>query len=177
MIQKNFSWKLPWVYFCRALLLRCPLCGQSPLFVSLTKTRSLYNWLMPLDGCPRCGYAYEREPGYFLLAIWAINYGVGSVLGMIIYFFLEWRYPNLNIWKVLGLVISPIIFFNIFFARHSKALFLAFDLFFDPPQQEKGNDDGGHHEPKKPVTPSFPSYESSSPSLRSKQKESTILQR
>ncbi len=100
----------------------------------LRKTRSLYNWLMPLDGCPRCGYAYERETGYFLLAIWAINYGFGSILGLAIYFFLEWKYPNMDIWNVLALVISPIIFFNIFFARHSKALFLAIDLFFDPPR-------------------------------------------
>jgi hypothetical protein len=47
----------------------------------LLKIRSLRDYFAPLDGCPRCGYAYERETGYFLLAIWAINYGVESRLG------------------------------------------------------------------------------------------------
>ncbi|MBX9742711.1 MAG: hypothetical protein K2W99_04150 [Chthoniobacterales bacterium] len=161
MAQKKNSWKQAWLHFYRALLLRCPLCGRSPLFVPFKKTHSLYNWLMPLDGCPRCGYAYERESGYFLLAIWAINYGFGSILGLIIYFFLEWRYPNLNIWKILGLVLSPIVFVNIFFARHAKAFFLAFDLLLDPPQREKGNDDGGghHDKPEKPIPPASPSHQ------------------
>lgn len=154
MTRKNIShWQRAWRYFFRALLLRCPLCGESPLFIPLIKTRSLYNWLTPLDGCPRCGYAYEREPGYFLLAIWAINYGVGSLLGLAIYFFLEWRYPGLDIWKLLAIVLSPIVFFNLFFARHSKALFLAIDLFFDAPQLPKKGDDDDGHKPSRPIVP------------------------
>lgn len=153
MAQKISYWRLVLSYFCRALLLRCPLCGQSPLFVPLSKTRSLYNWLRPLDGCPRCGYAYEREPGYFLLAVWAINYGVGSLLGLAIYFFLEWRYPGLPLGRLLVIVLSPIIFFNVFFARHSKALFLAIDLFFDPPQKEKGDHNDRGDQPQEPILP------------------------
>jgi hypothetical protein len=27
----------------------------------------------------RGGYPYEREPGYYLMSIWAINYGAGSL--------------------------------------------------------------------------------------------------
>ena len=94
---------------------------------------------MPLDGCPRCGYPFEREPGYFLLAIFAINYGVGALIGLAIYLVLDFCF-HLPIWLVLTLTIVPIPIFNLWFARHSKALFLAFDLFFDP---HRGEDDGG----------------------------------
>jgi uncharacterized protein (DUF983 family) len=118
---------------------KCPTCGQRPLFVPWRQVRSLQDWFMPLDGCPRCGYPYEREPGYFLLSIFAINYGAGALLGLLIYLVLDFwlRFP---IWLVLTLTIIPMPVFNFFFARHSKAFFLAFDLFFDP---HFGGDDGG----------------------------------
>ena len=83
---------------------------------------------MPLDGCPRCGYPFEREPGYFLLSIFAINYGVGALIGLVIYLVLDFCL-HLPIWLVLTLTIVPMPIFNLLFARHSKALFLAFDLF------------------------------------------------
>ncbi len=141
------------LYFYRALLLRCPTCGQSPIFPALSKTRSLRDWFSPLDGCPRCGYAYEREPGYFLLATWAGSYGSGSLLGLALYFFLDWKY-DLPIWHLLSLVLIPVILFNILFARHAKSLFLAFDHFFDPHQRESGDDDDKRPRPSStPVAP------------------------
>ena len=70
-----------WRYLCRAIRLRCPACGISPIFIVVRCVRRLRDWFTPLDGCPRCGYPYEREPGYYLIPIWAINYGVGVSLG------------------------------------------------------------------------------------------------
>ena len=130
-----------WSHFYRALRLRCPACGVSPIFISWKQVRSLRDWFAPLDGCPRCGYPYEREPGYYLMSIWAINYGVGSALGLVIYGFLEWKL-NLPIWQLLTAVLVPVFLFSLLFARHSKALFLALDLFFDPHEKEDGNDGG-----------------------------------
>ncbi|MDH4470554.1 MAG: DUF983 domain-containing protein [Verrucomicrobiae bacterium] len=143
------------LYFWRALRLRCPLCGISPIFIPLLNTRSLRDWFTPLDGCTRCGYPYEREPGYFLMSIWAINYGLGSLFGIIIYLILESLY-DLPIWYLIGLVVVPIILFNFFFARHAKSLFLAIDLFCDPHIKEEG--DHGRDDmrplPPQPIPPS-----------------------
>lgn len=152
-MNSSKKFRLAILYLLRALFLRCPTCGISPIFVPLKKTRSLRDWFTPLDGCPRCGYPYEREPGYFLMAIWAINYGLGSLLGIILYLFLEWRY-NLPIWNLMAVVIIPVIFFNIFFARHSKALFLALDHFCDPHEPPPKDDDDTHSsEPLPPIIP------------------------
>ncbi len=71
-----------WLYFKRALSLRCPECGESHVFAPLHDTHSLKEWMQPLDGCPKCHYKYLREPGYFLLSTWALNYGVVGGLGL-----------------------------------------------------------------------------------------------
>ena len=134
-------------YFIRALRLRCPMCGISPIFVPWHRLNSLRNWFTPLDGCPRCGYAYERETGYFLLSIWAVNYGIGSLMGISIYLVLE-TYCQLPLKALLFWVIAPVIVFNILFARHSKSLFLALDHYFDPHERDGG--DGGAKVPDQP---------------------------
>jgi len=141
-----------------AMRLRCPACGTKPLFIPWYKVRSLQDWFTPLDGCPRCGYAYEREPGYFLLSIWAINYGFSSILGLGLYGLLEWFF-DLPVWTLMASVLLPVLFFSIFFARHSKSLFLACDLFFDPHHQEGGDDGGNKASSPPPVSGSPASHQ------------------
>ncbi len=142
-----------WLYFTRAMRLRCPECGRSPVFVPLHSLRSLRDWFTPLDGCPRCGYAYERETGYFLLSIWAVNYGAGSILGIAIYVILE-SFLVLPLPELLFWVIAPVVLFNLLFARHAKSIFLAFDHFFDPHRRD-GDDDGGS-KIRQPTGPEMP---------------------
>lgn len=144
------SFSVAWQHFSRALRLRCPVCGKSPIFIPWRRVRNLRDWLTPLDGCPRCGYPYEREPGYFLLAIWAVNYTLGSLLGLVLYGILEWTL-DLPVWGLLAAVLAPVFLFCLVFARQSKALFLAFDLFFDP--HERGGEDDGGNRPVRPVDP------------------------
>jgi len=145
-------------YFFRACLLKCPECGTKPIFMSIFRVRRLRDYFTPLDGCPRCGYAYERELGYFLLSIWAINYGGGSILGIMIYCYLEYFY-HLSLPLLLVCVISPVVLFNFFFARHSKAFFIALDHYFDPHVKNgEGGGNGGSNtkEPPAPATPVAP---------------------
>jgi len=115
----------------RALRLRCPLCGISPVFISFRRVRSLDDWLHPLDGCPRCGYAYEREEGYFLLAIWGLNFGVVSVLSLSTAWLLDALF-GLTVWQVILCVVPPMPLISVGLARHAKSLWLAIDHYFDP---------------------------------------------
>ncbi len=110
---------------------------------------------MPLDGCPRCGYAYDREPGYFLLSIWAINYGFGSLIGLTIYLTLEILY-DLPLELLLAAVLAPELIFNLGFVRHSKAYFIAFDHWWDPHQRGGGDGDGNRPNIPPPPAPSTP---------------------
>lgn len=119
------------LYLGRSLRLRCPTCGEKPIFPPLRKTRSLTDWFTPLDGCPQCGYAYEREEGYFLMAIWGVNYGLIGLGAMSLYFILRINTDWNPLWLFCGTVL-PAPLACIFFARHAKSMFLALDHFFDP---------------------------------------------
>ena len=113
------------------MLLRCPECGISPIFRPMRDVRSLYDWFTPLDGCPICGYAYEREQGYFLLSIWGLNYGLIAGLGLIIGMLIQIK-VNPGLWSPWWLVLAPMPLLSFLFARHAKSLFLAMDHYFDP---------------------------------------------
>ena len=106
-MKTEARWKKALRYLGRALILSCPVCGKSPIFPPLHCTRTLRDWFTPLDGCPRCGYPYEREPGYFLVSVWIINYGAGSVLGIMIYVIREFFYHP-PICQLILSVIVPI---------------------------------------------------------------------
>jgi len=153
-VTSELSWSKARAYLSRALRLRCPVCGKSPMFPTVFRTRNLHDWFTPLDGCPRCGYAYDREPGYFLLSIWAINYGIAALFGLALYVafevFFDWP-----VWTLIVAVVVPVIFFNVLFARHSKAIFVAWDHFFDPHERE-GGDGGGNVPRDPPPTPQHP---------------------
>jgi predicted RNA-binding Zn-ribbon protein involved in translation (DUF1610 family) len=129
-------------YLARATRLQCPVCGQKPIFPRAHTVRRLWDWFTPFDGCPRCGYAFEREPGYFLLATWAFNCGSGSLLGMTTYVFLQLNFA-LPLYVLLPAAVVPMILFNVLFARHAKAYFIAFDHLLDP-HERGGGDDGGN---------------------------------
>ena len=120
-----------WLYLKRSLLCRCPTCGEKPIFLPVKKTRSLHDWFAPLDGCPQCGYAYEREPGYFLLAIWGVNYGVIGLGSMSAYFILR-VLTDVRPTILFLLCVMPALFLSVLFARHAKSMFLAMDHFCDP---------------------------------------------
>ena len=119
------------VFLARAMRLRCPVCGESVLFLPLRRVRSLSGWMTPLAGCPRCRYDYERESGYFLLATWAVGYGFTCALGLLVWVVVS-EFFHLTLAQTLLTVLLPLPLFSLLFVRHAKALWLAFDHFWDP---------------------------------------------
>lgn len=154
------SMSLAFKYFCRAMQLKCPECGQYPIFPPALRVRRLSDWFTPLDGCPRCGYPYEREIGYFLMAIWAVGYGLASLIGISFYLFFEYV-EHFSFVTILVITLPVVLILNLLFARHSKSLWLAIDHFFDPhirpPRDTNDNDDnddgGGNDKGDSPLSP------------------------
>ena len=101
------------------------------MFVPAREVRSLYDWFRPLDGCPRCGFAYDREQGYFLMAIWGVNYGIVAGLGVIVSLLFEYFHP-LRMWQYIFFVFLPMAPLSFLLSRHAKSLYLAMDHYFDP---------------------------------------------
>jgi uncharacterized protein (DUF983 family) len=83
------------------------------------------------DECPVCGLRFEREPGYFVGAIY-INYGVTVVIALAGYFLLDaWWAPAVG-WQ-LALWMPFVVGFPLWAFRYSKVLWLAIDHLVDPP--------------------------------------------
>jgi uncharacterized protein (DUF983 family) len=124
------------IYVNRALRWKCPTCGEKPMFLPWYKVRSLHDWFSPLDGCPNCGYAYDREPGYFLLALWGVNYGFVAVVGMTAYISIR-QWTDWSTAVCLWVAMGPAPLLSILVARHAKSFFLAMDHFCDPHIRDK----------------------------------------
>ena len=118
-------------YAIRALRLRCPVCGESPIFLPWRKVRSLSAWLAPLEGCRRCRYRYERESGYFLLATWAFNYLFVGGAALVAWLAIA-TWGRFSLASTLLLILAPMPLLSLLVARHAKAFWIAFDHFVDP---------------------------------------------
>jgi ABC-2 type transport system ATP-binding protein len=85
--------------------------------------------------CPTCGLKFEREPGYFLGAIY-INYAA-TVICMLAGFFALDYFVNLSltyqiiVWSGFG-VVFPMLFY-----RYSKSLWLCLDYLFSPVEEDR----------------------------------------
>jgi uncharacterized protein (DUF983 family) len=132
------------------------------MFVPWRRVRSLFDWFHPLDGCPRCGYAYEREQGYFLVSIWVLNYVVVATSGLAVGFYIQHRW-NPPLWSAKWLILAFMPITSFLIARHAKAIFLAVDHYLDPhvttwrhagngddDDAEAMDEDGGHEHPSQP---------------------------
>jgi uncharacterized protein (DUF983 family) len=110
-----------WQVLGRALRLRCPRCGAGALFDGPFRMR---------PRCPACGLRYEREPGYFVGAIY-LNYGVTALLMLGGYFLLDaWLEPGTRV--QLAVWVTFAIAFPLWFFRYSKGLWLGLDYLVDP---------------------------------------------
>ena len=102
------------------LRLRCPHCFRGKIFKSL--------WQMH-DRCPFCGVAYEREPGYFMNAIffgYVLSFLAMLPLNVILFI---WEVPPIYFLVgnlLLLTVLSPLIF------RYSRAVWMHLDEVLDP---------------------------------------------
>jgi len=121
-----------WTYFVRACRLRCPRCASGRLFRNL---------LAMHQQCDHCGLRFRRAPGYFLGSIY-FNYGLTALLVVIAYpalYFLT----SLSAPIRLSIVMAVVLLFPLWFFRYARSLWLAFDLYFDPPANERSPEESG----------------------------------
>jgi len=107
----------------RAVGLRCPRCGETPLF---------QGWFRMAPACRLCGLHFERAQGYFVGAIY-VNYAVTTVLALGGFFLLWWR-TDLAMSTQLALWGAFAVVFPLWFFRYSRSLWLALEYAVNPEQ-------------------------------------------
>ncbi len=111
--------------FLRALLARCPLCGDKRIWASFGQT---------VDVCPGCGYRYAREEGYWvggLIIAIAIAMGLFFVMvvGGMLATWPDVPWTGLLIATLAAMALAPILLY-----RQSKTLWVWLDLKIHPYQ-------------------------------------------
>jgi uncharacterized protein (DUF983 family) len=100
----------------RALRLRCPRCGRGVLFDG---------WFAMRETCDACGLRFEREPGYFVGAIY-VNYAVtavaclGTAIGLDLAF-------GLGVWTQVAIAVAIAVLVPVLFFRYARSLWLGLD--------------------------------------------------
>jgi uncharacterized protein (DUF983 family) len=118
----------------RALFARCPICGSKGIWKSFGQT---------VDNCPRCGYRYAREPGYWTGGL-IVNIGVAILLFFLIFvggMLLTWPHvpwTALQIASLVAVVLGPWLLYP-----QSKTIWVWLDLKVHP--YEHGERDWGEH--------------------------------
>jgi uncharacterized protein (DUF983 family) len=99
------------------------------MFCPVSQIRGIMDWFQTLPGCPHCNYAYDREPGYFMLPLWSFDYLVAGLSGLTVFFILFNNF-QLSTWQLLLFTLIPTFVVAILLVRHSKAFYVALDHYF-----------------------------------------------
>jgi uncharacterized protein (DUF983 family) len=104
----------------------CPRCRRGPIF-------RLPLWRGPLatyERCPVCGLKYEREPGYFLGAMY-FSYMLSIPPGLAIVLLL-WRSTGWDFDVVMMAAFVAWLPFVPLISRYARVLWMYVDRHFDP---------------------------------------------
>jgi uncharacterized protein (DUF983 family) len=101
----------------RGLLLQCPYCGQGGII-------KYPFWIK--DCCPKCGYRFAPETGYFVGG-YALNLVGAEIIGVVIIIIILLR-SNLSLYQQEALGIGAAILLPILFFPWSRTLWMALDL-------------------------------------------------
>lgn len=106
-----------------ALRLRCPLCGHRPITHKFGEL---------VEQCPGCGYAFEKEEGYWVgalivnMAMVIVSFAVAFALGLALTWpDVPWTVLTIACMVVVGIV--PIVFYPL-----SKTIWIWVDLTIHP---------------------------------------------
>src|SRR5687768_11993255 len=111
----------------RALRLRCPHCGGSPMFAS---------WLKLKRACAACGLVYERGEHDYFIGAYLLNLIIAELIVVAVLLMIllatwpevPWRAVP---WIIVALTVPGVVLTYPF----SRAFWLAIDLLFRPPEQ------------------------------------------
>jgi uncharacterized protein (DUF983 family) len=105
---------------------RCPRCREGALF----RAPLWRGFLAMYDCCPLCGLRYEREPGYFLGAMY-FSYLI-SIPPVLILALVFWRLTNWRFDLVMGAAFVAWLPFVPAVTRLARVIWIYVDRHFDP---------------------------------------------
>lgn len=117
-IEKNQGTKINLV--TRILKEKCPHCGKGNVY---EKKQRFFELPVMKERCGTCNYYFDREPGYFLGAMY-ISYGLAIFQGIATFLLLHIFLPTIpTIWVVL-IIIGIISIFSMKNYKLSRIIYI-----------------------------------------------------
>ncbi|MFN5984538.1 MAG: DUF983 domain-containing protein [Fluviicola sp.] len=86
---------------------KCPHCSQGLVF---QKSTGIFKMPQMNEKCEKCDYRFDREPGYFLGAMY-ISYGFAVLQSIIAFVLCATFFPQLStFWQVMIIVLVLLLF-------------------------------------------------------------------
>ncbi len=96
---------------------RCPQCGEGKIYARGMKMSTR---------CPVCGLLFDREPGYFLGAMY-VSYGTASISLMLGLLIAHWLFPDIDLGWLVLLCAALFLPFVPMVTRYSRVVWIFFD--------------------------------------------------
>lgn len=104
----------------RAVLRRCPFCGESHIFE---------NWFTLKKQCPGCGSIFEPEDGY-MLGSYVVNLGLTALIGVLFAFGVVFG-TDLSVVAIQISAVVLVVGFPLFFYGYSQLVWICLDMIFN----------------------------------------------
>ena len=104
----------------RILTEKCPHCGKGQIF---EKKNKVFEFPKMKERCDLCGYLYDREPGYFLGAMY-LSYGLAVFQGILTFLICYFFFSQLPTLLVCFIIIGIIILFSMRNFRLSRVIYM-----------------------------------------------------
>jgi uncharacterized protein (DUF983 family) len=106
--------------FKRILTEKCPSCGLGQVF---EKKKSPFQLPVMYARCTKCDYLFDREPGYFLGAMY-ISYGLAVLEGILTFLICYFFFPDLPTIAVCFILVGIFLFFSMRNYRLSRVIYM-----------------------------------------------------
>jgi uncharacterized protein (DUF983 family) len=82
---------------------KCPHCGKGQVF----EKKSLFQFPVMKKNCEVCAYKFDREPGYFLGAMY-LSYGLAVLQGILTFLVFYFFFPSVDVLYVAFAMVGVI---------------------------------------------------------------------
>jgi uncharacterized protein (DUF983 family) len=96
---------------------RCPRCLEGKIYAGVLRMN---------ENCPACGHHFQREPGYFLGAMY-VSYPLSIVVIGLSLLAITWLWPDLRLEWAVFLTIPVLVVFVPAIVRWSRVLWMHWD--------------------------------------------------
>lgn len=104
----------------RILKEKCPNCGKGDVF---EKKKKFFQLPVMKDKCDICHYYFDREPGYFLGAMY-ISYGLAVLQGILTFLFVTIFFPAVPAIGIVLIILTVICLFSLKNYKLSRIVYM-----------------------------------------------------